>query len=61
MQGYIDKSVLVYLDNVLIYCDNVEQHEQHLYQVLSRLHEHKLHVKLNKCDFNKPQFSILVT
>ena len=37
MSGYIDDFILVYLDDILIYSDNAEQHEQHMYKVLSRL------------------------
>ena len=54
MSGYIDKSVLVYLDDILVYSDNAEQHEQHLREVLSRLRQHKLQAKLKKCEFGKP-------
>ena len=37
MSGYIDDFVLVYLDNILIYSDNAEEHEAHLQQVFDRL------------------------
>ena len=42
MSGYIDDFVLVYLDNILIYSDNTDEHEAHLRRVFDRLHEHKL-------------------
>ena len=54
MSGYIDDSVLVYLDDILFYRDNAEEHEAHLWQTFSRLHEHKLQAKLKKCEFGKP-------
>ena len=37
MSGYIDDFVLVYLDDILIYNDNAEEHEAHLQQVFDRL------------------------
>ena len=53
MHGYIDKFVLVYLDDVLVYSDNDDEHEAHLHQVFDRLREHKLQAKLKKCEFGK--------
>ena len=53
MHGYIDKFVLVYLDNVLVYIDNEDEHEAHLYLVFDRLCEHKLQAKLKQCEFRK--------
>ena len=48
MSGYIDDFVLVYLDNILVYSDNAEEHEAHLCKVFDRLREHKLQAKLKK-------------
>ena len=42
MTGYIDDFVLVYLDDILIYSDNADEHEAHLQHVFDRLHEYKL-------------------
>ena len=53
MSGYIDDFVLVYLDSILIYSDNAQEHETHLRQVFDWLREHKLQAKLNKCEFGK--------
>ena len=53
MSGYIDDFVLVYLDNILVYSDNAEEHEAHLWQVFDRLCEHQLEAKLKKCEFGK--------
>ena len=33
---------LVYLDDILVYSNNAEEHEAHLQRVFDRLHEHKL-------------------
>ena len=40
--GYIDDLVLVYLDDILIYSNNAEEHEAHLCKVIDRLCKHKL-------------------
>ena len=59
MSGYIDDFVLVYLDDILVYSDNAEEHEAHLRQVLDRLRKHKLQAKLKKCEFGKPYVKYL--
>ena len=54
MLGYIDKFVLVYLDNILVYSDNADEHEMHLHKVFDCLWLHKLQANLKKCEFSKP-------
>ena len=54
MSGYIDDFILVYLDDILVYSDNAEEHEAHLRRVFDRLCEHKFQAKLKKCEFSKP-------
>ena len=53
MHGFIDKFILVYLDDILVYNDNEDEHEAHLRQVFDRLCDHKLQAKLKKCKFGK--------
>jgi hypothetical protein len=48
---YLDKSVIVFLDDILIYSKSEEEHEQHLRILLQVLREHKLYAKLSKCIF----------
>src|SRR3990170_1515795 len=48
---YLDKFVVVYLDDILIYSKNKEEHAEHLRLVLERLREHKLYAKYSKCEF----------
>ena len=48
---YLDKFVLVFMDDILIYSKNEEKHKQHLKQVFEILREHKLYAKLSKCVF----------
>jgi hypothetical protein len=47
----LDKFVVVFTDDILIYSKNEEEHEQHLRVVLQRLREHKLYAKFSKCEF----------
>ena len=50
---YLDKFVLVFLDNVLIYYANPQDHADHLRKVLGKLREHQLFVKASKCEILK--------
>ena len=56
---YLDVFVLAYLDNILIFSTDYQQHVQHVRIVLQKLHEKDLPVKLNKCEFYKHSISFL--
>jgi hypothetical protein len=47
----LDKFVVVFIDDILIYSKNEEEHAKHLRIVLTRLREHRLYAKFNKCTF----------
>ena len=47
----VDKFVVLFIDDILIYSKNNEEHAQHLRIVLTRLREQKLYAKFNKCEF----------
>ena len=47
----LDKFVVVFIDDILIYSKNNEEHAQHFRIVLTRLREHKLYAKFSKCEF----------
>jgi hypothetical protein len=47
----LNKFVVVFIDDVLIFSKNEEDLVEHLRIVLSRLHEHKLYAKFNKYEF----------
>ena len=47
----LDKFVVVFINDILIYFKDNEEHAQHLRIVLTRLREHKLYAKFSKCEF----------
>jgi hypothetical protein len=47
----LNKFMVVFLDDILIYSENEEDHAEHLRIVLTRLREHKLYAKFSKCEF----------
>jgi type IV secretory pathway VirB4 component len=52
-QEYMDEFVVVYLDDILIFSKNQEDHDKHVRLVLAMLQEHGLYAKLEKCEFDK--------
>jgi hypothetical protein len=48
---YLDKFVMVFIDDILVYLRSEEEHEGHLCLVLQKLQGHKLYAKLSKCEF----------
>ncbi|KAH9778034.1 Endonuclease [Citrus sinensis] len=50
-QPYLDQFVIVFIDDILIYSKNKEEHETHLRIVLETLRENKLYGKFKKCEF----------
>nr|CAB3502749.1 unnamed protein product [Digitaria exilis] len=47
----LDKFVVVFIDDILVYSKNEEEHAEHLRIVLQRLRDHKLYAKFSKCEF----------
>lgn len=50
-KSYLDRFVIVFINDILVYSRSEEEHEEHLRVVLQLLQEEKLYVKLKKCDF----------
>jgi hypothetical protein len=47
----LDKFVVVFIDDILVYSNNEEGHEQHLRIILQQLRDHQLYAKFSKCAF----------
>jgi hypothetical protein len=56
---YLDKFVVVFIDDILVYSRNEEEHEEQLRLVLQKLRDHKLYAKLRKCEFWLKQVAFL--
>ena len=48
---FLDKFVVVFIDDILVYSKNEEEHKEHLRLVLEKLREHQLYAKFSKCEF----------
>ena len=48
---FLDKFVIVFIDDILVYSKSKEEHEEHLRKVLELLRREKLYAKLSKCEF----------
>ena len=48
---YLDKFVVIYIEDILIYSKTEEEHAEHLRLVLTKLREHRLYAKFSKCEF----------
>ena len=57
--NYLDKFIIVFLDDILVYSKTEEEHEQDLRLVLQVLREHQLYEKLSKCSFYQKQIHYL--
>ena len=47
----LDKFMVVFIDDILIYSPTAEEHEHHLRTVLEKLAQHQLYAKFSKCEF----------
>jgi hypothetical protein len=48
---YLNKFVVVFIDDILVYSRSEEEHKEHLRFILKKLRDHRLYVKLSKCEF----------
>jgi hypothetical protein len=56
---YLDRFVVVFINDILVYSRSEEKHEECLRLVLHKLRDHKLYAKLSKCEFCLKQITFL--
>ncbi|GJR01495.1 putative nucleotidyltransferase, ribonuclease H [Tanacetum coccineum] len=56
---YLDKFIIVFIDDILVYSKSKEEHEQHLRIMLEILRQNKLYAKFSKCEFWLQQVAFL--
>jgi DNA replication protein DnaC len=57
----LDKYVVVFIDDILIFSKNETAHDEQLRIVLQRLREHKLYAMFSKCEFGLDSVKLLGT
>ncbi|GJR93426.1 putative reverse transcriptase domain-containing protein [Tanacetum coccineum] len=56
---YLDKFVIVFIDDILIYLKNKQEHKEHLKLILELLKKEELYAKFSKCEFWIPKVQFL--
>jgi hypothetical protein len=56
---YLDKFVVIFIDDILVYSRSEEEHEEFIRLALQKLQEHRLYAKLSKCEFWMKQVAFL--
>ena len=59
LYNHLNKFVITYLDNILIYFKNKENHKKHVKKILRKLQEKNLYLKSEKYEFHKQQVKYL--
>ena len=59
LRPYLDKFVVAYLDDVLIFSRTLDEHREHVRTVLDKFREHKLYAKKSKCEFFRNEVKFL--
>ena len=59
LYDHLNEFVITYLNDILIYFKNKEDHKKHVKKILKRFQEKKLYFKSEKCEFHKQQVEYL--
>ena len=59
LQSFLDISVVVYLDDIVVYIEMMEEHKRHLEKVFEALPENKLYLNTSKCTFKQEEILFL--
>ncbi len=59
LRQYLNRFVIVYLNNIIIYSNILKKHVNHVFKVLKCLNKKKLHFKLKKCEFYRKEVDFL--
>ena len=51
LRSFLDRFVIIYLNNILIYFKNNKKHTQYIKLMIKVLHKHESYAKLSKCNF----------
>jgi len=60
LREYLDDFAITYLDDILIYSDDLEMHHSHVHKVLRKLSERVLYVKKSKSKFEAKEINSLI-
>lgn len=52
LRGYLDEFCTAYIDDILIFSENIEEHQEHVKKVLQRLLDAGLQIDIKKCEFH---------
>ena len=59
LHGYLDVFVVVFIDDILVYSRNTEEHAEHLRLIFERLRKHQLFAKASKCTLHVNEVEFL--
>ena len=59
LSNFLDNFVVVFIDDILIYSENEQEHKEHWKMIMQVLREQQLYAKFNKCDLFKDKIQYL--
>ena len=59
LYDYLDKFVITYLNDILIFFETEEKHEKHIKEIFKKFQKKNLYLKSKKCEFHKQQVKYL--